>query len=200
MSAASPCGEHFLPVLFHVDNNPSWLLEGLVQLADVALTVVGILALRIGVMHQQPQSAAFAGHGVLDHLHVAVGIAECQNRAPADVLIDTDRLAGLVVDKVDFRLADDRWFAILNLEFGYGAGADDPFRRNAVIFFGDGTHELDTTPGDDEVFESVGPQVGEQFKLGLIDTLAVEAFELGCLAVASQLEASRSNSSAVMPE
>ena len=106
---------------------PTWLLRS-----------VGILAIPIGVVNEQPHSATFAAHGVFDHLHVGVGIAKGQDRPTSDVLIDTDRLARLSVDKVDFRHANELRLTVFDLEFGYGTGTDDLFRRNAVIFFGDG--------------------------------------------------------------
>jgi hypothetical protein len=37
----------------------------------------------------------------LEHLQVAVGIAECRDRAAAYVLIDADRFAGPVIYEVD---------------------------------------------------------------------------------------------------
>ena len=50
-------GKYFLPVLLHVDNDPaivSRLIESLVQRADMALAVVGIFAVRIGVVNEEP--------------------------------------------------------------------------------------------------------------------------------------------------
>ena len=41
----------------------------------MALAIVGVLALRVGVVDEQTQSAALAGHGILDHLYVGIGIA-----------------------------------------------------------------------------------------------------------------------------
>ena len=47
--------------------------------------------------------APLAGRGPFQHLQVAVGVAEREDRAAADELVDADRLAGLVVDEVDLR-------------------------------------------------------------------------------------------------
>ena len=75
------------------DLNGIRLVEGFVQLADVAVAVVGIFAIRIGVVNEQPQAATCAGPGVLDYLHVGIGIAKGQDRAHTNVFIDTHRLA-----------------------------------------------------------------------------------------------------------
>jgi hypothetical protein len=42
-------------------------------------------------------------------------------------------------------------------------------------------HERDTATRNDEGFEPVGAQIGEQFKLWLIDAFGVQAFEFGLL-------------------
>jgi hypothetical protein len=65
--------------------------------------VVGILAFGVGMMNDEPETASIACQcRPLQHLKVAVRIAECSNGAPADLLIDADGLAGLVVDEIDF--------------------------------------------------------------------------------------------------
>jgi len=70
-------GKNLPPVLLHIDNDPAFGIspvEGLVQRADVALAIVSLLAIRIRVVNEEPQSSTFAGHGVLNHLHVGIGI------------------------------------------------------------------------------------------------------------------------------
>jgi len=79
-------------------------------------SVVGIFAIGVGVMHKQAQAAPITGHGVLDHLHVTVRVSEGQDRAAADMLVDTDRLARLVVDEIDLWLANQHRFAVLDLK------------------------------------------------------------------------------------
>src|SRR5215831_7950096 len=109
--AASPLRferENFLPVRFHADDNPVLRLgfvPGFVELADVRLAVVGELALRVVVMHEEHQAPAFAGGGELQHLQVAVGVAESGDRPPADGAVDADRLPRSVVDEVELRPA-----------------------------------------------------------------------------------------------
>ncbi len=47
--------EHPVPVVLHIHNNPAIgisLVEGLVQLSDVAIPIVGILALSIGMVNE----------------------------------------------------------------------------------------------------------------------------------------------------
>ena len=53
-------------------------------------------------MNEQPHSATFARRGVFDHLHVGVGIAKGKDRAAADMRVDADRLADLIVDELTF--------------------------------------------------------------------------------------------------
>ena len=78
-------------------------VEALVELADVRLAVVGPFALGVGVVDEEAEARAAAGGGPLQHLQVAVGVAEGGDRPAADVLVDADGLAGLVVDEVDLR-------------------------------------------------------------------------------------------------
>src|SRR5262245_9164669 len=75
-----------LPVLLHADNYPAFgdgFVEGLIELADLGITVVGVFALGIVVVDKQGQALAAAGHGVLEHLQVAIGIAEGSDGAAA---------------------------------------------------------------------------------------------------------------------
>ena len=90
--------------------------------------------------------------------------------------------------KLIFGMANERRLAVfVLLEFGDDAGTDDLLRRNAIGFFRDRAHECNAAAGDDEGLEAVGTQVGEQFKLGLIDAFGVGRLNLGCFVVASQL-------------
>jgi hypothetical protein len=94
-----------VPVILHRNDNPAigiCLVQRLVQRADVAFAVIRILALRVGVVYKQPHSQPVTGFRILDHLHVAVGVAEGEERTLADVLVNPHRLARLVVNEVDF--------------------------------------------------------------------------------------------------
>src|SRR4051794_7522210 len=54
-------------------------------------------------MNDEAQARAATHRRPLQHFEVAVGIAERSDRAPPDVLIDADRLAGFVIDEMDLR-------------------------------------------------------------------------------------------------
>jgi hypothetical protein len=85
-----------LPVVFHARNGPAsgfCFVEALVELADVGLAVIGSFALGSGVMDGEAESWAAACGGSLQHLEVAIGVAEGGNRASADMTLDAHRLA-----------------------------------------------------------------------------------------------------------
>ena len=77
------------------------LIERLVELADLRLPVVGVFALGIGVMDDAGEARAGPCRRPLQHLQIAVGIAEREDRPPADEAVDADRLARPVVDELD---------------------------------------------------------------------------------------------------
>ena len=52
------------------------------------------------VMNEQPETRTLTASRPLEHLEVAVGIAESGDRAAANVLVDADRLAGAIVDEI----------------------------------------------------------------------------------------------------
>src|SRR5688572_1849435 len=85
-----------LPVLLHIDDRPFFLLrlvEGLVEFADMRRAVIRPLASRVRVVDNEPEARALAGCGPLQHLPVAIGIAERGDRAAADERLDTRGLA-----------------------------------------------------------------------------------------------------------
>ena len=98
-------GEDTLPVLLHVDDGPPVHRCGVqrhVQFAEMRMAIVGIFAFRIGVVDDQAKSGtAAAERRPLQHFEIAVGIAEGGDRTAPDVLVDADRLASLVVDKIN---------------------------------------------------------------------------------------------------
>src|SRR5262245_48735008 len=99
-----------LPVGFHIDDRPAPRLrldERLVEPADVRLAIVGPLAGRVGVMDDTHEPRALAGRRPLEHLLIAVRVAEREHGPPADELLDVHWLAGAVVDEVDLRLAEE---------------------------------------------------------------------------------------------
>src|SRR5262245_57052898 len=67
------------PVLLHAHNGPTscfGFIERLVEAADGGLAVVGPFTLGVGVMDQAGKARAATGDRPLEHLEVAVGIAE----------------------------------------------------------------------------------------------------------------------------
>jgi hypothetical protein len=153
-------------------------VECLVELADLRIAVVGVFTLGVGVMHKACKAGARAGHRPLQHLQVAVGVAESEDRAAADEAIDADRLARAVVDELDFRELHQLWLAIaVRLEFHGAGGADHLFWRNAVDLLHPRAHELDAATGDDESLEAVGAQVVQQLQHRLEDQLGVGPVE-----------------------
>src|SRR5215470_12527277 len=85
-----------LPIGFHADDNPVprlGLVPGAVELADIRLAVVGELALGVVVVHEEHEARARAGRGELQHLQIAVRIAEGRDRPAADAAVDAHRLS-----------------------------------------------------------------------------------------------------------
>ncbi|KAG0735899.1 hypothetical protein G6F24_018557 [Rhizopus arrhizus] len=69
------------PLRLHVNNRPSAALgfiQRAVQSSDAGIPVIGPLALRVGVVDDARKALASAGGRPLQHLQVAVGVAEGQ--------------------------------------------------------------------------------------------------------------------------
>ena len=141
------------------------------------VAIVGVFAFGVGVMDDQAEARAAAHRGPLQHFEIAVGVAERGDRAAADVLVDADRLAGLVVDEVDLGQPEQKRLAVAHLESCLDRRADDLLRRNAVDALGPRAHELDAAARDDEGLEAVGAQVGQQLEHRLVDQLGVRPLE-----------------------
>ena len=109
-----------LPVVFHARDGPAsgfCFVEAFVELADVGLAVIGPFALGIGVMDGEAESWAAACGGSLQHLEVAIGVAEGGKRASADMTLDAHRLALLVVvEDESWQFHQDRG-AVVHFEF-----------------------------------------------------------------------------------
>ena len=67
------------------------------------VAVVGPFAVRVGVMHEQTESRTFTRCRPLQHLEIAVGVAESGDGAAADEPVNSDRFALFVIDEIDFR-------------------------------------------------------------------------------------------------
>src|SRR6185312_6364541 len=97
--------EYLSPVALHVDDRPALgaaFIERLVELADMGFPVIRPFTLRVGMMHDSGKARAIAGRRPLQHREIAVGIAEGEDRPPADEAIDADGLARSIVDEFDF--------------------------------------------------------------------------------------------------
>src|SRR4051812_44726628 len=143
--------ENASPILFHVYNSPAFCLpfvERFVKGADVRLAVVGPLAVGIGVMHDAHEARTIARGGPLQHLQIAVGVAEGKDGTPADMLLDTGWLAGLVVDEIDLGQLHEHRPCVAQLKLELAAAADYLLGRNAIDLLDPRAHEFDTAAGD----------------------------------------------------
>jgi hypothetical protein len=67
------------------------------------IPVISVFSLGVGMMHNQSKSRLRRAFGrVLKHFEIAIGIAECDNRLPANESRDPHRFAGAIVDEVHF--------------------------------------------------------------------------------------------------
>ncbi len=144
--------EDHLPIFLHAHDCPA-LGDGFVpsdvELLQFVCAVVRELARGIVVMHEEREARAGAGRRPLEHLEIAVGVAECGNRAPPDSRLDADGLPFLVVDQIDLRQFDADRPAVAHLDFELAAAADDLLGRNAVHTLGPRPHELDAAARHD---------------------------------------------------
>ena len=67
-------------------------LQSLAQPSDLGVARIGVFAPGVVGKHQHLQVNTFSAVGILQHLDVAVGVAERGDRATADVLIDHVRV------------------------------------------------------------------------------------------------------------
>lgn len=83
-------------------------------------------------MDDDAQPCSRSGRRPLEHLEIAVGIAERRNWPPTDHLVDADRLASTIVNMVDFcepqQYGDALWLVVFHLD----AAADDLLWWNSV--------------------------------------------------------------------
>jgi hypothetical protein len=92
--------ENGRPIVLHARDRPTFRLrfvETLVELADLGLAVVGPIALGVGVVYVEAESRAAARSGPLEHLQVAIGVAESGDWSAADVTLNAYGFALLVV-------------------------------------------------------------------------------------------------------
>src|SRR5580658_1528859 len=86
-------GEDAVPVVLHVGDDPfidCCGIEGFVEATEGCVPVVGVFAYRIGMMDKQAEAGASRDRRPLQHFEIAVGIAECRDRArPMNSLMPT---------------------------------------------------------------------------------------------------------------
>lgn len=122
-------------------------------------------------MDDQAEAWTRARCDVAEHLVIAVGVAERRDRPAAQELADADRLAGLVVDEVDFVQSYEHGLIVAQLVPGADRAADDVLGRDAVNGLGPGPEELDASPRDDAGLEALRSQVGQQLQHRLVDAV-----------------------------
>src|SRR5215510_2034912 len=120
-------------------------------------------------MDEAQETCTAARCSPLQHLQVSVRVAESENRPPPDKFVDGHGLADFVVDEIDLRQPYQHRLAISHLKLGLNGAANDLLGRNAIDLFCPRTHKLDSTPRYDIGLETVGAQIRQEFKHGLID-------------------------------
>src|SRR5262245_57905452 len=84
--------KHSVPVILHADHMPALLVglrhQGIGEGADPGLRPVGVLTRGVVVVDEHHQTGAAAGLGPLEHLAVAVRVAEGGQRFPPDKQLD----------------------------------------------------------------------------------------------------------------
>src|SRR3954465_2913452 len=107
------------------------------------------LALRVGMMDEHPERWSTAHRRPLEHLEIAVGIAERRDGTAANLLIDADWLTGLVVVEVDLRKPEENRLAAPHLEPRFERRADYLLWRHPINSLGPRAHELDAATRHD---------------------------------------------------
>src|SRR5882672_5230990 len=98
-------GEDFRPIVLHADDVEAELtgaVERLGERAQAKVAVIGEFALAIVMMQQERHARPKPRHRVAHHRHVAVGIAEGQDRVASDVKPDVFHLRVAVVETAEF--------------------------------------------------------------------------------------------------
>src|SRR5262249_19755583 len=118
-----------------------------------------------------------AGGRPLEHLEVAVGVADGCQRAPADDLVDAHGLARSIVDELDLGKAHKRGLAFPPLISHFDPAADDLFGRYSVRSLDPRPHELDSAPRYNVGLEAVRSEVGEYLEHRLINQISIGTVE-----------------------
>jgi hypothetical protein len=92
--------------VLHINNCPVLSLgfiEPLLMPPDGRLAIGGPFPLTVGTMNGETESRPRTSAGPLEHLQIAVRIAECGDGTAADEFLNTDSLAILIVNTIDRR-------------------------------------------------------------------------------------------------
>src|SRR3954463_15291987 len=79
------------PVPLHVDDCPALgasVIERLIELPDVRMAIVSPFAFSIGMMYDAHEAGPLASRCPLQHLIVAIRVAEREDRLPSNKAID----------------------------------------------------------------------------------------------------------------
>ncbi|MNJ34819.1 hypothetical protein D3C77_295440 [compost metagenome] len=124
-------------------------------------------------MHQPGKTLAVSGHGPLQHLQVAVGVAKRQDRSTTNDSVDADRLARAIIVVEYLGQALDGQRALVVVKARVQGRADHLLRGNAIDLFSERPHESDFAARDDISLKAIGAQVLEQLQHRLEDHLGV---------------------------
>ena len=130
------------------------------------------------MVDEQSQSSAGTDRGPLQHLQIAVGVAEGGNGFSSDVLIDGDGFADVVVDEIQLRQAGEHGEFCHHFKLCDDAAADNLLGRDTVDLLGKDAHKFNSATGDDKGLEAIGAQIAEQLDHGLENYFGVRPFEL----------------------
>src|SRR5438045_9633573 len=86
-------------------------------------------------MDDQGESRAWTGSRPFQHLLVAIGVAERRDRAAADVFVDANRLAALIVDEIHFRQTHQHRLGVAHFILRFDTDAHHFLRRDAISLF-----------------------------------------------------------------
>ena len=174
----SLCLEDRPPIVLHANYCPAALWsfrQGFDQLAaTLRVCVIGVFAHRVGVMDDQTKTCTGIPDGrVFEHFLVAIAVTESHHRTASNDLMDSDRLAGLVVHEDILECLEQDRLAVAHLEFYPAVRSYDLLGRYAVDSLRPDSHEVGSAAGDNEGLESVSSQISQHFVHWLVDASVV---------------------------
>src|SRR5215207_11054025 len=148
-----------LPVSLHIHHGPVIQGSGVQRLAEsakVRFAIICVFTFGVSVMNENAKAYSTAHGRPLQHFEVAIRVAKGGDRTAADVLVDADRLASLVIDEIHLRQTKQDGSTITHFEPRLNRGADHLVGRHPVDALRPRPHELDAAAGYNEGHESVG--------------------------------------------